>query len=312
MIKVQGQFDVSLPVAIDAAPDLQQPSLALCHLEVEGSNVTILPLNLTEATVSDGDYEAPKLTDIRVWITRRIEVNGTPEKALISPDEERTFEKVLLEATRRFVTLVKQKTNQWDLDTRHPVYAYNYEYSLSDIPLATQWPIQKGTKRMPEYAMGSITTTAFDLCKELTADIWQQVASEASRPVSVSFYYELLSEAKVFCSHMRYDTAVLYAAFSAELMLEKVCWRLLWEKRGLSDKQCVAKASRLKIPDLLKLIHELDPSLPVNFESVRELFQLRNKIAHGKAPIVAWQKAKEAIRTAKQLRQSLSRYLEPL
>ena len=308
MTKVQGQFDVSLPVAIDAAPDLQQSSLAPCHLEIEGSNVAILPLNVTEATVSDGDYEAPKLTDIRVWITRQIDLDGAPEKAHLPLDEERTFERILVKATRRFVTLVKQKTNQWDLDTRHPVYAYNYEYSLSDIPLATQWPIQKGTKRMPEYARGMIT---FDLHRGLTRDNWQQVANEVSGPVSVPFHTELLNEAKVFRSHMRYDSAALYAAISVELMLEAASRKLLGEERGLSEKQCIAKVSGLNKPRLLKLIYELDPCLPVNFESVKKLFRLRNQIAHGKTPIVAWQEAKEAIRTAEQLRQSLAQYLTP-
>lgn len=301
MIKVQGQFDVSLPVAIDAAPELQQSSLALCHLEVTGSNVTILPLNVTEATVSDGDYEAPKLTEIRVWITRQINLDGAPEKAHLPLDEERIFERILVEATRRFITLVKQNTNQWDLDTRHPVYAYNYEYSLSDIPLATQWPIQKGTKRMPEYARGMIT---FDLHRGLTADIWQQVANEVSGPVSVPFHTELLNEAKVFRSQMRYDTAALYAAISAELMLEKACVRLLGEQRHLSEAQCVKKVEGKGISKLLKLLQDLRPSLSVNSKDMEDLRNLRNKIAHGKAPFITWQEAKKAISTAEKLQLS--------
>ncbi len=110
---------------------------------------------------------------------------------------------------------------------------------------------------------------------------------------SVSLDDELLSDAKTFRSHMRYDASALYAAIASELMLEKTCGSLLRAKSGLSEKQNEAKVSKLKVPQLLKLICELDPSLPVKHEYVRKLFQLRNKITPGETLTVTWQEANE-------------------
>jgi len=313
MAKIQGRFDVSLSIPIDVAPDFPTSGLAPCHFQIEGDRVTILPLSITEATpYPDGDYDAPKLTEIRIWICREIDLGREQEESLtLSPDEERGFERVLVEASRRFVTIIKHKSNQWHLDTRHPVYAYNYAYSRADVRLGTVWPMEPDTKHLPEYAGGIIMFHTRDFQNELTRDMWQEVVAEVSHPASVSLHDELLHDAKTFRSHMRYDASALYAAIASELMLEKTCGSLLRTKSGLSEKQREAKVSRLKVPQLLELICKLDPSLPVKYDNVRTLFQLRNKIAHGETLTVTWQEANEALSTAEQLKYNLAGILYP-
>jgi len=255
----------------------------------------------------DGDYEPPKLTEIRVWISKENDLwREQQDNLTLSTDEERAFERVLIEATRHFVTIMKHKTNQWDLDTRHPVYAYNYAYSRADERLGTVWPMEQGTKRLPEYAMGRIVLHTRDAQNGLTQEMWQEVATEVSRPASVSLHDELLHDAKTFRSHMRYDASALYAAIASELILEKACGILLRTKSDLSEKQSESKVSKLKVPQLLELIYNLDPSVPVEYESVRKLFQLRNKMAHGETLTVTWREANEALSTAQQLKQDLA------
>jgi len=308
MAEIQGQFDVSLSIPIAVAPNFSGPHLPPCQFQIDKDRVTISPLNVIEVTYyPDDDYESPKLTELRVWISREIDLGVEQKESLtLSPDEERGFEIVLVEATRRFVTIIKHKTNQWDLDIRHPIYAYNYAYSKGDMQLGTVWPLEQGTKRMPEYALGTIISHTRDFKKELTQDIWQEVAAEVSRPTLVSLYDELLYDAKTFRSHMRYDASALYAAIASELMLEQACESLLRTKSNLNNKQCEVKLRKLNKHQILNLIRELDASVPVKYEDVRKLFNLRNNIAHGKAQTVTGQEAAEAISTAEQLKQHLA------
>ena len=302
-----GQFDVTLSIPIDVAPDFPISDLVPCHFQIEGDRIAISPLSMTSVTLyPDGDYEPPKLTEIRVWIIREIDLGREQEESLIlSKDEERRFEGILIEATGHFVTIIKHKTNQWDLDTRHPVYAYNYAYSRADERLGPV-PMERGTKRLPEYAMGTIMLHTRDAQSELTQEMWQDVATEVSRPASVSLHDELLHDAKTFRSHMRYDASALYAAIASELMLEKACRILLRTRSDLSEKQSESKVSKLNVPRLLKLIYELDPSVPVECQNVTKLFQLRNKIAHGETLTTTWREANEALSTAEQLKRDLT------
>lgn len=311
MAKIRGQFDVSLSVPVDVAPGVTTSSLEPCHFQIGEDMVTILPLNISRViSYPEGDYEPPKLTEIRVWIIRGVDLGEEQEENLtLSPDEERRFEKVLVEASKRFVTAIKHKTNQWDLDTRHPVHAYNYQYWLDDVQLGTAWPQEPGTKRLPEYAHGTIVFRRGDFQDELSQEKWQEVVTEISRPSSVALYDELLYDSKTFRSHMRYDASALYAAIASELILERACVSLLKIKNSLSEKHSEARTSRLKVPQLLELISELDPSLPVEWENVRKLFQLRNKIAHGEIFTVTPQEANEALGAAEQLKHDLAAIL---
>jgi len=313
MAKIRGQFDVSLSVPIDVAPGVTTSELELCHFQIEEDMVTILPLKITSViSYPNGDYEPPKLTEIRVGIIREIDLGEEQEESLtLSHVEEHRFEKALVDASKRFVTIIKHKTNQWDLDTRHPIHAYNFEYWLDDMRLVTVWPQEPGAKRLPEYAHGRIIFRLGDFQGELSQEMWQEVVTEISRPASVALHDELLYDAKTFRSHMRYDASALYAAIASELILERACVDLLKIKNGLSEKQSEAKTNRLKVPQLLELISELDPSLPVDYENVRKLFQLRNKIAHGEIFTVTPQEANGALSTAEQLKHDLTAILYP-
>jgi len=119
--------------------------------------------------------------------------------------------------------------------------------------------------------------------------------------------HSLLYDAKTFRSHMLYETSVLYAAIASELMLREACARLLKTKGGLNDRQCDLIV-KMNIPQLFELMHELEPNLPLKYDDVRKLFELRNKIAHGKRKSATHQQANEAIGTAEQLK----RHLVPL
>ena len=309
MAKIQGRFDVSLLVPVDVVPDLPASGLEPCHFQIEGDIVTIMPLNITKAVpYPGGDYEPSRLTEIRVWINREIDLRREQEESLVLPaDEEHKFEEILVKATERFVTIIKNKTNQWDLDTTHPVHAYSFEYWLEDVQIRTAWPPKPGDKRLPEYAQKGVSIRPSDFQDELSQEMWQEVVAEVRRPVPPHPQDELLYDAKTFRSHMRYETSVLYAAIASELMLREACARLLKTKGGLSDRQCDLIV-KMNIPQLFELMHELEPNLPLKYDDVRKLFELRNKIAHGKRKSATHQQANEAISIAEQLK----RHLVPL
>ncbi len=311
MAEIQGKFDVSLPIPIDVTPDFPKFNLQPCQFQIDNNRVSITPLNFQrEISYPSGDYEPPKVTEIRVWIIREIVFEQDHIASTILPsDEEEGFEKTLVEATRRFVTIIKHKTNQWDLDTRHPVYAYTSEYSCGDKRINIRWPMEQGSKRMPKYVEGMITWHVRDFQDELGIENWQTLATELSHPISIVFHDELLNDAKVFRSQMRYDSAVMYAAIASELMLKKALGNLLRKKNNMSDKQCDTIISTLNIRQLIKLINETDPSLSVKYADVKKLFELRNKIAHGKTLIVTGQEASEAIVISEQLKQIIAGYL---
>jgi len=313
MAEIQGQFDIRLTTAIDVSPDFPKSGLSLCQLQINQSKITISPLEIAEITVyPDGEYDSPKITDIRVSIIKELDIVGNiKEELTLSRDAEHIFEEILVEATRQFVTIIKHNTNQWDLDTKNPIDAYNYAYSLGDTRLTTLFPLEPGTMRIPEYAHGRIIFSTQDMHVELSQDIWEKVVAEVSQRVSVPLYDELLSDAKAFRSRIRYDASALYAAIASELMLGKMCRFLLKAKEGLSDKQCESKVVKLRVLGLFKLIQKLNPDLTTNYDDVRELFRLRNKIAHGEILTISPQEASKALRTADQLKNDLSVILKP-
>jgi len=313
MTKISGQFDASLSIPIDVTPNFSASSNEPCRFNIQEDTVTILPLTITDVIpYPDGEYEPPTLTEIRVWISRDIDLeHGQEEYLTLPPDEEQKFEKVLVEASEHFVSIVKHKTNQWDLDTRHPVHAYNYEYWLDDKRLKTASSLEPSAKRLPEYAHGRIVFRSGDFQSELSQEMWHEVVTETQCPAPFHLYEELLYDAKTFRSHMRYDASVLYAAIASELMLEEACITLLKTKGGLNEKQCETIVGKLRNPQLLELIHELYPNLPIKDKEARKLFELRNKIAHGRIKTVTAKEANLALATAEQLKHDLAECIQP-
>jgi len=307
MVKINGQFDVSLSIPIDVTQDFSVSSNEPCRFNIQETMITILPLKMTDAIpYPDGEYDPPQLTELRVWINRDIDLELEQEEYLSLPrNEEQVFEKTLVEACERFISIVKNKTNQWDLDTRHPVHAYNYEYWLDDNRLKTATSLEPGAKRLPEYAHGRIVFRSGDFQDELSQEMWHETVTEIQSPVPFHLYNELLYDAKTFRSHLRYDASVLYAAIASELMLEEACTTLLKAEGGLKEKQCETIIGKLRNPQLLELIHELDPNLPVKDKEARKLFEIRNKIAHGRIRTVTAKEANLAIGMAEQLKHDL-------
>lgn len=307
MSEVLGKFDVTLPVPIDVAPGFPGPDVPPCQFWIGAVRVSALPLDTPSVNhYSTGDDEPPKLVELRVWITREVILDRAGREDLVLPaKEEDSFEELLIEATRRFITMVRDKTNQWELDTRHPVYSCSYSYSVGGKPLATTWPMKRGNKRRPGY-VGIVSIRPSDFYGELTGDIWQEVTAEIRGFVSAAPHNELIADAKVLRGYLRYDASALYAAIASELMLQRICGGLLIT-RGMKGKHRGAKVSDLTAFQLRKLIYELDLGFPVKDEDIRWLFELRNKIAHGKAKAVTWRQVGRAIGIAEHLRQCLGR-----
>lgn len=305
MPEVVGHFEVTLPVAVSVAPELKTAALDPCEFTVDGSRASILPHEFTEAVHYEDidEWELPKLVGLRVWITRSSNLEEDDQgRKVLSRDEEQAFEGILIEAVKRFVSVVKHQIGQWDLDTRHPVHSYNYRYLHADSSVNTSWPLSEGSKRMPEYALGMIS---FETYGEVTAEVWKSVNENVVTPMHAPPYEELLHDATTFRGSMRYDTAALFAGMAIELMLEAACKALLQKKGRLDDKQCDAILADRRMPSLISLVRRLDSSLAIDSKGIQKTFTLRNRIAHGKVLDVTSSEMTNALRTAHSLRRDL-------
>jgi hypothetical protein len=306
MVEVKGEFEVILTKAIDVAQDFEITGLPMCQYENDDNKITISPHKISEAQVLDGDYEPAKLLEIKVWILRKIDLKDS-ERKILSHQEEMVFEKILVESTRRLISIVKNKTEQWDLDSRHPVYAYSAKFWCGDNKIVVNFPLAEGQKRLPEYSHGTIIFSTRDLQGELSSEIWHTIVEIIPQPIIIPAYEELITDAKTSRSQMRYDLAVFYCAIASELMLEKSCESNLKEKHGLNEDQCEIIIGKMNVPELFQLIHKLDPQFPMTYGAAKELFTLRNKIAHGAIQDVEWENANSAIDIAEQLRAIVSK-----
>ena len=155
---------------------------------------------------------------------------------------------------------------------------------------------------MPEYAKGLFS---FEFHEELTSEIWKEVADIVRGQVELPFDEELLYDAKTFCDSLRYDAAVLFAAFATELIIGQACKNLLKAKGNLTDEQCEAVLGPMNNPELRKLLRTLEPTF-AEPEGLQKVFETRNKIAHGKLLSVTWQEAREAIQTTEDIKRRLA------
>lgn len=296
MVKVRGQFDVTLTTSITVYPDVKLEELSTCEFSIDDNQVAVRALRFTDLVdYGDGSFDFPKLTDIRVWITRNLNLMADKQNLpLLSREDEDNFERVLIDATRRLMTALKQKIGQWNLDTRHPVYAYTYKYFVADRSLSTTWILPSGQRKMPEYSGGVISLETHG---ELTDTIWDEITQLVKSPVNLPAYDEFLHDARTFRSNMQYDTAILFSAVAAEVILEETCRKSLKAKGNLTDSQCDAILADRRIPSLGKLVKELQPNIDMDGKQLEWLFKQRNRIAHGVTRISTWQDAAKAIRT---------------
>ncbi len=307
MFRVTGEFEITLRTPITVSFEFDASRLDAICFEVDKHQVKLRPLEPKPAFTHEGEViEGPSVEKLRIWITKDVgTLLGSPPNLRLSNQEHEKFEPIITEATRRFVTTVKRRTGQWHLDHRLPVYSYSPKYSYKDQVLPKQWPLEEGMSLVPKEAHGPII--AFDpswFYGELSDDLWKQVAIDTEKPVILPHYEEAIFDAKTFLKNLRYDTAVLYAAFAAETILQELSVYLLKTKSGLTGKQVEIILKDKKMPSLIALVEALSGSeLPrFNGEKLQALFNLRNKIAHKKKTTATSAEATGAIKTAEKLK----------
>lgn len=310
MPKVTGVFEITLrtpiciPFDINKVPDLR--------LEVDGNNVLLRPLEprpLVEFKDEGGgiiDIKPPALEKISIWITKDVQgLHGVTLKQM--PFEERKrFESIIIEATSRFVKAIAARTGNWELDYRQPVDCYASKYFLHGEKLSAEF-LEESTRSIPEEsAKGLIIWRRDEAIGELTEDIWKEVAADIQEPVELNYYDEAIFDAMRFRRQLRYATAVLYAAFGAEILLKEISIVLLGGK-GLTTEQIDIFLDHARTPSLVKLIETfLGGVLPKFGEhKLEKLFETRNAIAHKKKTSATSSEASSAIRVAHELKKLL-------
>lgn len=306
MPRVTGKFEVTLRTPIHICFDVNK--VAPLHFEVDKNDILIQPLEpRPPITDEEGDLiEPPALERICICVAKNVqEPIGTTPKQL--PKEERKrFEPVIIEATRRFVKAIAAKTADWGLDYRQPVACYVSEYFLQDEKLPAEF-LEKSARLIPEEsAEGLIIWRPDELIRDLTEDIWKEVAADIQEPVKLNHYDEAIFDAMRFRQQLRYDTAVLYAAFAGETILKEISIALLG-RRGLTTEQIDIFLDHAKTPSLVKLIETFpEVALPkFGKHSLEKLFKIRNAIAHKKRTSATGGEANSAIWVALRLKECL-------
>ena len=178
MPKVTGEFEITLRTPIYVSFDFNVNEIADLLLEVDGNSISIRPLKLKPHFADEeGDLiEPPSLERIRLWITKEI-----PEIERIVPfqlpsKERKRFEPIIIEAAKRFVSVIATRTGNWELDYRQPVDCYTSKYFLQDEKIPAEF-IQESTRLIPEEsAEGLILWRTDEAIGDLTEDIWNEVS----------------------------------------------------------------------------------------------------------------------------------------
>ena len=286
MTKVIGEFTASVPAPIVVDKGIlnqigrhRSPSV---NLQIDESDIVVQLEEQTETILDEhGNADVlPRISGLKVWITRNVPLSSDSEgRAILSLNDEREFEEVLVEAIRRVVSAIKLRTRQSSIDTRHPVHSYGYRYFSDDQPVGTLFPVREGFHRMPEYALGTISLD--DPCQELDTGMWEGLRTEVASPVKIPLYDEFLHDAVTFRADMNYQMAALSAAISMELMLAEICTVLLVREDNLRDSQIQKKIRGLRPIAMVRTIKKLDPDIHISNTEVESVFRERNMIAHG-------------------------------
>jgi hypothetical protein len=308
MPKVTGEFEITLRTPICISFDFDVNKVAHLHLEVDENNVLVRPLKPRPHFADDEGnvIEPPALERICIWITKEIQgLVGTMPKQLPS-EERKRFEPIIVEATMRIVKAVAAKTGNWELDYRQPVECYTSKYFLQDEKLPAEF-LHESTRLIPEEsAEGLIIWRTDEFIGDLTEDIWKEVAADIQKPVELNHYDEAIFDAMRFRRQLRYDTAVLYAAFAAETILKEMSIVLLG-RRSLTTEQIDIFLNHANTPSLVKLIETFSEVALPKFgkHKLEKLFEIRNAIAHKKKASATGSEASSAIRVALELKELL-------
>ena len=311
MTRVTGEFTASVPAPIVVARGIlelmdRQRSPRI-KLRIDESDVMVQLEEQTEPILDEHGYEdiLPRISGFKVCIARDVPLSSDSEgSAILSLNDEKGFEGVLVEALRRVVSAIKLRTGQSSIDTRHPVQSYGCRYFSDDQPVATRFPVGEGFRRMPAYARGAFAFAS--LFQELDAGMWEGLQREVASPVEIPLYDELLHDAVTYRADMNYQMAALSAAISMELMLAKICTVLLAREGNLEDSQIQKKIRRRKPMALVRTIKALDPDIPISDQEVWSVFQERNMIAHGDRLHTSAETMADMIATARRVRGVLS------
>ena len=311
MTKVIGEFTATVPAPIVVAPsilnEMNQRRVPSVHLSINESDVRVQLGEQTEPILDESGYAEvlPKISGFKVWITRDVQLGSSlGDGAILSMEDEREYEQVLIEALERVVSSIKLRTGQSSIDTRHPVHSYGYKYHRDDEAVGTLFPVQEGFHRLPLYFLDAI---AFDAhCLELDTGMWEAVEKEVTSAVEIPLFDQLLHDAATFRTDMNYQMAALSAAISVELQLVEICTTLLIREGNLRDSQARRIIEGRRPMDLVKILKALDPDSPISYKEIQSTFENRNRIAHGKSRHTSRETMANMIATARRIRGVLS------
>ena len=141
--------------------------------------------------------------------------------------------------------------------------------------------------------------------------MWETIQAEVDSPVELSLHEELIHDAVVYRSEMRYQLAALFAAIAVEVMLRRTYSVLLRHQGKLRDKQIDRKVEDARFKSLLGCIKDLDSSILILDEEIAPVVAERNSIAHGKShdtdPILT----AKIIHTAQRIKSVLDHLTDP-
>ena len=311
--KVIGEFTAVVPAPIVTAPGIlnllnQYRSPNPLTLDISESEVLIRLGEQTEPIFNEyGEVdELPRISSFRVWINRDVSLqsDSTGQESL-SIEDEREFEKILVEAVKRVVSAIKQRTRQSFIDTRHPIHSYSYKYHMADQTVGTVFPLRSGSHRMPQYTLGRISFS-FLHSEELDETKWKAIQTEVRSPVELPLYDELIHDAETLRFDMRYQLSALSAAIAVELMLGEICSTLLRCQGNLQNTQIQAILSDRRTTSLVRLIKALSPGIQVDNKEIQSVFEERNRIAHGESRYTDPDRMAEMISVSYKVRKVLT------
>lgn len=293
--QVQCRFNVRLRAPVCIGYDIQPEDFESLSLRVGDSYVVIRPAETVPVGDDPESLETPGLSQLAVWVTRDTELS-TDDKGTfrVSAAEKDNLEDVLLETITRLIRALKRRTRQWHLDTRYPVSFYRCTLFYQDTEL-------EEFGALPDYVKRSITFR--DLLEPMPPETWNELAGTLDNSAPLPAYYELLCDAKVFRSQLRYNDSVLYAAIACELTLEHLHAETL--AGGVPSVRHRKKPERSGGGSLTQEIRRLAPSIGLNWDDLESLFHHRNAVAHGDPVSLDRRDADQAISTAEAVVQIL-------
>ena len=257
---------LTTPFAIDPSLEEMQDSIRF----TVGSHAVELKLGLDDhepySPYGDGKFEPGRIKSLLVDISGQgIASSGE------YPEFLQSYEQILIEAARLFITWVRVQSDQWDLKDYFPVHSYNVEFYDGNAR-----PILKLNDR-------EINRTRYMLRIEnavgmLSEDHWNTMASRISQdsPQLLRLGY-LLTEAKSLVNAGFPDVALVLAVSA----LEELCKKWIPVGRQM-HKTTNGKKRAKSIQELAAELLKGRASPPVDHAAMSNLIQKRNALVHGR------------------------------